>query len=327
MDDFDRAAGIGGSDVPAILGISPYATRTDVWMEKTRHPAWRPKPETPEMRFGKLLEPVMRAAYEEDRGLRVHAPGLKTYWAEDHLRFAHIDGLVESEGIWEGKAPFQTWRNWADGPPAYVLAQVQHYLDITGEPWADVTALAAGLDPIFQTWRVRAEPETQAHIAKAVVRFWQDYVLPNEPPDVLPAVIEYPRHKSDMVVVADEDDEALVRLIWKLREGNEGNDAIIDEYRERLKRRIGTAAGMVGDGWRIRFKANKDSVATDWKLVAAAYRRLLEALNPDELQATTGVAESALRILTDTPLDSIVSLYTTEKPGARPFVLEEVKDK
>lgn len=322
--DIDRASGIGGSDVAAILGVSPYATPTDVWLEKVRHPSWRPKDQTPEMRFGKLLEPVMRSAYEEDTGRRVHAPGdHKTYWAKDGIRYAHIDGLVEDEGIWEGKAPFQTYRNWRDGPPAYVLAQVQHYLDLTGEPWCDVSALAAGLDPIFQTWRVQSDEVVQGNIRGAVDRFWTDNVLAKVPPADLPAVVEWPKHVGDLTLVADDEAEAIAREILSLRLEEAGVTAREEELKEELKRRIGLAAGMVGQGWRIRFKANRDSSKTDWKLVAGVWRRQLEEARSD-LEA--GDPEAALGVLTAVLPDATVSLYTTLTPGARPFVLEETKE-
>lgn len=323
--EFDRAGGVGGSDVPAILNVSPYATRTDVWMEKVRHPAWRPKPVSPEMRFGTLLEPVLRAAYEEDTGRRVNAPGMKTYWAEDGVRYAHLDGLVEGEGIWEGKVPFQTWRNWKEGPPPYVHAQVQHYLDITGEPWADVTALSAGLDPIFRTWRLDADPVAQADIRTAVLRFWEQHVLTGQPPDALPIEVRYPTHESDLMIVADDEAEALAAAIMEARIESARDEVHIEELKAKLKERIGPAAGMIGTGWRVRYKKNRDGEKTDWKLVAGAYRELLDEINRRVLEADDDSAfqDGILDILTAYQPDVLTGLYTTLTPGARPFVLEE----
>jgi putative phage-type endonuclease len=330
MNDLDRAAGIGGSDVPAILGLSPYRDRLDVWLEKTRHPAYRSKPVSPEMRFGTLLEPVLRAAYEEDTGRRVHSPPVqKTHWAADRIRFAHIDGLLEGQGIWEGKCPFQTWRNWGDGPPAYVHAQIQHYMAITEEPYCDVSALAAGLDPIFQTWRIDSDPETQANIEAAVLRFWHEHVLTGEPPDPLPVAIEFPRNKTDLLLVADEEAEAMVARLFNAREQDlKAFEAVEEELKEALQRRIGeNYAGMVGNGWRIRYKNNRDSEKVEWKLVATGYRKMLEEVKHRLLTEQPEEVEQALRLLTDTPLDSIVSLYTETRPGQRPFVLERWEPK
>lgn len=320
FEDFDRTAGIGGSDIPAILGVSPYATPTDVWLEKTHHPSWQPKKVSPEMRFGTLLEPVLRAAYAEDRSTVVHATGEKTYWADDHIRYAHLDGLIANEGIWEGKCPFQTYRNWTDGPPVYVHAQIQHYMDITGEPFCDVSALAAGLDPIFQTFRIPADPVAQEHIRTAALRFWNDHVLTGFPPAALPAALEFPTHIGDLMVTADGEAETLAMSLFEAKGNTAEAEADADALKEALKKKIGKAAGMVGDGWRIRWKKNADSSKTDWKLVAGIWRKQIEeALGADD-------PGEALRLLADSaPPDTIVSLYTTTQPGARPFVLEERK--
>lgn len=326
---FDRTTGIGGSDIAAILGVSPYATITDVWMEKTKHPAWRPKAQTPEMRWGNLLEPVMREEYEVETGRRVFAPGDKTYISDDGIRYAHLDGLVEGEGIWEGKVPFNTWRNWQDGAPVYVQAQVQHYMDLTGEPWCDVSALLPGAS--FQTFRVQADPETQAHIRIAATRFWHHHVLTGEPPEPLGILIEYPTHKSDLLLVADDEAERLVAQLREARANQSGQGLIEEQLKEQLQRMIGTAAGMTGDGWRIRFKKNRDSEKIAWQHVATAYRKQLDDLAL-VLERSNGAEpleaiEDALRLLTDAPsADTLIRLYTTVQPGARPFVLEWTKE-
>jgi putative phage-type endonuclease len=319
----ERPTGIGGSDVPAILGVSPWATPLDVWLEKTKHPGWRPKEESPEMRWGTLLEPVMRLAYEQDTGRRVFAPGDKTYWADDGYRYAHLDGLIEGEGIWEGKVPFNTFRNWVNGPPVYVLAQVQHYLDLVGEPWCDVSALLPGAD--FQTFRVPSDPEAQEFTRQAVHRFWTYNVAEKVPPATLPANVEFPRHAGDLTVIASEEDEELAQRLHEIRSGGKANTAAEEEVKEELKRRIGQAAGMTGQGWRIRWKANRDGEKTDWKLVAGVFRKMLDQIKERAEGYQEDIGTDVLQVLTDSPPDTIISLYTTKQPGARPFVFEETE--
>lgn len=345
--EFDRSSGVGGSDVAAILGLSPYRDRTDVWLEKTRHPAWRPKSTSPEMLWGTLLEPVLRERYEAETGRRVYAPGDKTYWDPEHVRYAHLDGLVEEEGVWEGKVPFNTWREWIDGPPAHVHAQVQHYLDLTGEPWCDVSALLLGRGVDLETFRIAADPVAQAHVREAVFRFWNDHVLPKEPPDRLPPAVEYPANRGDLLVVASDEDEELVNKLWAAKQTGRATAGLEEEVKEELQRRIGEAAGMVGHGWRIRWKKNRDSEKTDWKLVAGVWRKQLEeatslvgravdaltAPGPGKGTTAKRAAEAVLhldaahRLLTDEPSPAtVVGLYTQTTTGARPFVLEETKE-
>jgi hypothetical protein len=279
------------------------------------------------MEWGTRLEPVLRAAYEEETGRRVYSPEdasrQRTHWAEDGIRYAHIDGLVEGDGLWEGKVPFQTWRNWHDGPPVYVLAQIQHYLDITDEPWCDVSALASGLDPIFKTWRIDSDPEAQESIRAALDRFWQVNVQGKVAPDELPLSIRYPTHTSDLMLVADDDAEDTVALLFDLKAQGKAGDELADQWKDYLKEKIGSAAGMVGNGWRIRHKKNRDSQSVAWQQVAAVLRKQLEEIADRAGGTNEGQDLDIQDLLAEQPAyDTVVSLYTTVTPGARPFVLE-----
>ena len=56
-----RRAGLGGSDIGAILGLSPFRTPVDVYLEKTgRAPA---NEETLQMRFGTYAEEFVAQEY------------------------------------------------------------------------------------------------------------------------------------------------------------------------------------------------------------------------------------------------------------------------
>ena len=58
-----RRAGIGGSDVAAILGISPWKTALDVYHDKTG--AAKDEPETENMRLGTALEQFVADRFTE----------------------------------------------------------------------------------------------------------------------------------------------------------------------------------------------------------------------------------------------------------------------
>ena len=63
-----RRAGIGGSDVAAIIGISPFKTALDVWAEKR---GITTSASSPQMDFGRLLEPAILQAFSERSELQV----------------------------------------------------------------------------------------------------------------------------------------------------------------------------------------------------------------------------------------------------------------
>ena len=64
----ERRQGIGGSDAAAAVGLSPWKTRLELWLEKTGQTPDRE--ETPEMRRGTLLEPVVKQLYADATGRR-----------------------------------------------------------------------------------------------------------------------------------------------------------------------------------------------------------------------------------------------------------------
>ena len=71
----ERQKGIGGSDVAAILGMSPWRTPYQVWEEKTT-----PIDETaaeddrPALYWGRVLEAPIRQAYADKTGRTVTKP-------------------------------------------------------------------------------------------------------------------------------------------------------------------------------------------------------------------------------------------------------------
>ena len=65
----DRLTGLGGSDIGAILGLSPYKTPVNVWAEKTRRA--EPVRETLQMRFGTFAEEFVASEYSAITGRAV----------------------------------------------------------------------------------------------------------------------------------------------------------------------------------------------------------------------------------------------------------------
>jgi len=69
LDEMDIAVArrkvVGGGDVAAIVGVHPYKTAHDVWLEKLGLAVIE---ENEAMYWGKVLEPVILAEYERREG-------------------------------------------------------------------------------------------------------------------------------------------------------------------------------------------------------------------------------------------------------------------
>ncbi len=69
-----RPHGIGGSDIAALLGLSPYKTALQLWAEKVGHPGAL-QPQGIHLRFGQHLEPFVASEYEQATGLHTREVG------------------------------------------------------------------------------------------------------------------------------------------------------------------------------------------------------------------------------------------------------------
>lgn len=62
-----RKTGIGGSDAAAAVGLSPYKSQLELWLEKTGRDAGLVTPDPQDTKepvyWGTLLEPIVAAAY------------------------------------------------------------------------------------------------------------------------------------------------------------------------------------------------------------------------------------------------------------------------
>ena len=155
----ERRKGIGGSDVAALLGMSPWMTPFQLYLDKLGE--LPEKPDNAAMRMGRKLEPVVREMYEEESGNDVEVTGSEVF-KDDTLPFmqATLDGIVSesievdgsmlagmSRGVFEAKTSRAGAGFGPSGsqeiPRAYLL-QVMHYMIVTGFRWADIAVLIGG---------------------------------------------------------------------------------------------------------------------------------------------------------------------------------------
>ena len=175
-----RDTGIGGSDVAAIMGISKYRSPVEVWGEKTGR---IPRPDLSEkeaVEWGNRLEDVIRRKFREAHPeLKVMAFNATLVSKERPWAHANLDGRLRDEsGRW-GILEIKTVGNgrahdWDDGVPDYYLAQVTHYMAVTGWTYAYVAALIGGNH--YVEFRVERDEGDVAMVSKAVDDFWHNYV-------------------------------------------------------------------------------------------------------------------------------------------------------
>jgi putative phage-type endonuclease len=279
----ERKKGIGGSEVAAVLGLSPWQSPADVWARKKGL-----IPEQPEnfaMKMGKKLEGPVAELYAEQENVElVKVKG--SIWNEVHHVFGTPDRLVKgkSRGVEIKTANPATMHQWGeDGSgdiPLYYATQTALYMSLTGYPEWDVAVLF-GTEQ-FRVYRLQRDLELENMILEKCKEFYERYVIGNEEPapDASKAyanylVKKYPANTLPMKQ-ADVDEQMLMynlsEIRWRIADWEKQELKLANE----LKARIGEAEGILSPDVKILWKKTKDKEVIDWEKIAKEYLNTLK---------------------------------------------------
>ncbi|MBZ9566118.1 YqaJ viral recombinase family protein [Modicisalibacter tunisiensis] len=183
-----RQSGIGSSDAAAAVGLHPYKSPLELWLEKTgRQPETTdPAPEaqlTSPLHWGQVLEPLVAEHYARHTGHRVQRVNAILQHVEHPWMLANLDREIvgnDAVQILECKtAGLHGARLWRSGVPEYVQLQVMHQLAVTGQQAADVAVLLGGHE--LQIHRIERDEAMIAQLIALERQFW-DCVERDTPP-------------------------------------------------------------------------------------------------------------------------------------------------
>ena len=176
-----RKCGITGTDAGAILGLNPYRSAFQVYHDKISDIIENIDNEA--MRQGRDLEDYVAQRFSEETGFKVRRANA-IYQSEEHsLLLADFDRLIvgQKAGL-ECKtvSPFSADK-WADGKiPAHYMAQVDHYLAVSGFDCWYVAALIFGRELVIH--KIVADKQVISDLIDKEERFWTNHVVPQIPP-------------------------------------------------------------------------------------------------------------------------------------------------
>jgi predicted phage-related endonuclease len=330
----DRASGIGGSDMGAIAGLSKWRTPFDVYLEKTgKAPAERerePLGRDP-LYWGKHLERPIMAAYEKREKLSlVYLFDEPVRHPERSWQIGSPDAIapslklgVDAKNVGHsGAAGFG--EQGSDDLPDEYLAQGSHYLSLMDYERWDFAVLVAGQE--FRTFTMTRNRDLENGLLEIAFEFWTKHVLADIPPPITDSdttrAFFRKRFGRELLDVRDavSSETALVEEWAEVRAAAKALEKRKDNLEAAIKFAIGDAAGLKGSDFSLSWKADKDSVVTDWK---SAFTELRTSFG---LVAEQVIAISA-KIGTPAPteaevkaaLEEIVKRHTTTKPGKRPL--------
>lgn len=276
----ERRTGIGGSDAAAVLGLSPWRTPVQVWLDKTGKSS--PEPETEAMRIGTELEDFVARRYMAETGRTVRR--FNKILRRGHL-LGNVDRLVipEGEKIASHKGEIRTdtllecktsSREWEDGVPVYYLTQVQHYMGLDPQLMhADVACLFLGRKH-FEVFSVERDNEVIDSMAKRLEDWWNEYVVTGKmPPPVCEADCRLLWSRSNPGKTVDASDE-IVRELEAYKAAKAEQDAAkarADAAKDKVLAAMGDAevlADPLTGKPLATWKSANDSSKTDWEALA-----------------------------------------------------------
>lgn len=134
--------GITGSDIGAILGVSPFKSAYTLWAEKRGLVSDRISPNVA-MRMGTLFEPAIRQLFaEQNPDYEVAETGTWACIENDTYR-ANPDAIIRVNGEFGILEIKHTSQYWPELPRTY-FEQVHWYLDVLGLDFAKVAAVTGG---------------------------------------------------------------------------------------------------------------------------------------------------------------------------------------
>ena len=252
-----RKHGIGGSDVAAIMGLSPWKSPLEVWLEKTGRASAPDLSEKESVAMGTELEgdvlEMYRRRHPTFRVQRVNAILVDKVrpWAQ-----ASLDGITRDPELGWGVLEIKTGSReseWSDGVPLHYLTQVTHYLSVTGYPFADVAALIGDYGLHYHEYRVMRDDDDLQSVVESVDEFWADYVEKDAMPPYVSALPSegkalhelYKRSDGEMEPSDAERTEKLAELTLELSDKLADATAQKLSASNELKRLVGEHKGII----------------------------------------------------------------------------------
>ena len=277
-----RMSGIGGSEMAAILGVSPWSSPADVWARK--------KGLIPEqadnLRFtiGRKFEGPIAEIYAEQEGVKLlkvdglyRHPTAPLVGTPDRLIVGQKKGVEIKTA---DPAVAHTWGEaGTDEIPLYYTTQVATYMALLGYDDWDVAVLFGTSD--FRIYRLHRDMELENTILETARKWWERYIVGNEEPapDESNAYSnfitnKYPKNVLPMLTATEEQTEILARAFEVNVAVKEGEKKLV-LLKNILKSEMGENEGLESPIGKATWKKTKDGENVDWESIALELAAML----------------------------------------------------
>lgn len=255
---------IGGSESSAIIGINPFRSSIDVYMDKITDEIIENK--SYRMELGNKLEDFVAREFMEKTGKKVRNVNAILGNEKYPYMSANIDrAIVGEKSILECKVTNSfAIKEWEDDKvPPYYEIQVQHYMAITGAEKAYIAALIGNSD--FAIKEIVRDDELIEMIVKANNYFWtenvQKKILPS--PDGTSMYDEvlkekYKYSKENQIILQSSNDERIQNIL-DIKEQID----ILETEKKKLEQEVKSELGENESGICNKFQVNWKGYVTN----------------------------------------------------------------
>lgn len=205
----ERRKGLGGTDMGAVLGVNPYKTAYQVYLEKVEG-IEQDLSDNEAVVWGNLLEDAIAQRYQElyppfDGLVHFYKPSYQLNHSAYPYLIANPDRLITlspfvcatpnadvnaipmpSEGLEIKTVGAQSAYQWGESGsqliPGHYYVQIAHYMLVCDIPIWNVAALIGGQE--LRTYRFERDKEIDGFLIEAGTKFWKEHVEKRGPPPI-----------------------------------------------------------------------------------------------------------------------------------------------
>lgn len=292
MEKINRNKGLGGTDIGCVIGVNPWRTAMDVYLDKLG--ITEPQADNEAMYWGREMEPVLAKRYQKETGIELYIPDssdLPIHHWENSWYLGSPDALIGSSPV-ENKDGSRTYtvtggvdfkttgrrEGWgapgSDEVPEWIHTQADWYMGLTGAEWWDIAVLFFSPRREFSIYRIPRNQELIDNLIEAGREFWENHVIPRIPPPIDASEGSkkllnhlYPRDTEDLFAA---DEKAELEAEWIQTFETQRDDAIkaLTYHQNKLKEIIGNHVGVVTSLGKVLWKRSRDREIINWQGIA-----------------------------------------------------------
>lgn len=255
-----RDLGIGGSDASVIMGLNPYKSPYQLWLEKTGQAEAPDLSHVQAVYWGSKNEANVADWFQETTGKKARKLGTLRSRAYPFM-LANVDRAVigENAGLEIKTAGVSQSKKWrGDEIPDAYYCQCLHYLAVTGADRWYIAVLIGGNDAIYKVVE-RNEDDIKA-IIEAEADFWH-LVETKTPPPVDGSAscaaalsAQYKGGDPNLTILLPSDADGVIESLESDKAIMDALKKQITEKENRLKALLGNAEEGSTDHYRVLWK-------------------------------------------------------------------------